>query len=347
MKKNKIGIIGRIAEGANLYDGQTVLTVNFKNELEKMDKNKIYCVDTYKYKKRFIICMFQTLICLFKCDDIFILLSKNGLTFYLPFLYYLNKIFKRNLYHRVIGGNLDKYVEQNPKWIKYLNSFKYNYVELESLANKLYKLGVTNAKDSPNFKNIKILCENELEKYNKETFNFCTFSRVTKDKGITDAINAIVKIREKYKVCLDIYGPVADEYSEEFFSLVEKYECINYKGIANPNKSVEILKEYYALLFPTFWKGEGFPGTLIDALSSGIPTIATDWNYNSEIIKENYTGFCYNVEKKEDLSKLIESIIKDKDKNYEMKKNCIKEAKKYEPQIVVGKIYKDIISNRK
>lgn len=56
------------------------------------------------------------------------------------------------------------------------------------------------------------------------------------------------------------------------------------------NQSTEVLKNYDALLFPTYYEGEGFAGTIIDAFAAGLPVIASDWKYNSEIIKQGITG---------------------------------------------------------
>ena len=59
----------------------------------------------------------------------------------------------------------------------------------------------------------------------------------------------------------------------------------------NPEKAYSTLSKYDCMLFPTYWKGEGFPGVVIDAFIAGLPVIATDWNMNTEIIKEGENGF--------------------------------------------------------
>jgi hypothetical protein len=46
-------------------------------------------------------------------------------------------------------------------------------------------------------------------------------------------------------------------------------DTCKYCGIIDSHKSVDALKSYLALLFPTHWKHEGIPGTVIDALSVG------------------------------------------------------------------------------
>jgi len=341
VNNKRIGIIGRTADHVELYDGQTILTRQLRNELERQLPNYVIkCVDTYNYKRRFASCMIQTLICLAFCDSIIILLSRNGLSFYLPFLYYMNKIFHRKIYHRVIGGSLATLIEKHPKWTKYLNSFQYNFVELPSLMNKLEDCGLSNVEVSPNFKALSILCEEDFPKYDKPPFRFCTFSRVTKEKGISEAINAIDRVNHSVGhtvVEVDIYGPIDESYREELEALLTDIPAAKYKGLVPANRSVEIIKDYYMLLFPTTWEGEGFPGTLIDAFSAGVPTIATNWNYNAEILTEGKTGFCYDIAE-EKLQDRIEFAIKNPTQIASMRAACITEARKYLPNIVVGEL---------
>ena len=349
-KKVNIGIIGRVAKEKDLFDGQTVLTRLFSSELKnRVENSEMYFVDTYNYKKNAIQCFGKTMYVLKKCDYIFILLSRNGLKVYLPLLYYFNKIFHKKIFHRVIGGNLDDLVKKNTTWKKYLNSFEYNYVETQGMKNKLEKLGINNVIVSANFKPINPISNIELlniinEKKNEK--RFCIFSRVTKEKGITDAIMAINIVSKELNkpIYLDIYGPIDSCYKEELDRLLANNKNVTYKGVVNYNDSVNVLKNYYMLLFPTYWISEGFPGTVIDCLAAGLPIIATDWNYNSEIIKNNVTGLIYKRDSEnKNLVKALEYSINNEEKILDMKKNCMKEFEKY----TTDKIFKDIIMNLK
>ena len=177
------------------------------------------------------------------------------------------------------------------------------------MLNALVKQGLKNAKHLPNFKRLKVLDESELIYQYNEPYKLCTFSRVMKEKGIEDAINAVTSINnEKKRVVftLDIYGQIDDNYKERFDELKSAFpDYIKYKGVVDFDKSVDVLKEYMALLFPTYYEGEGFAGTILDAYASGVPIIATDWKYNAEIIHNLKDGLIYDYRTPEKLRSIL------------------------------------------
>ena len=109
------------------------------------------------------------------------------------------------------------------------------------------------------------------------------------------------------------------------------------------NQSTEVLKNYDALLFPTYYEGEGFAGTIIDAFAAGLPVIASDWKYNSEIIKQGITGMITKTHSISELKNAILSINSDVEKWNFMRKNCISEAKMYLPANAMKKLI-DIVN---
>lgn len=137
-----------------------------------------------------------------------------------------------------------------------------------------------------------------------------------KEKGIEDAIEAIRDInseRGKKIVTLDIYGPAEESYLNHLKEILKDDDVCAYKGVVLANESVEALKDYYALLFPTHWKHEGIPGTIIDALSAGVPIIARRWQYCGEMIDDKKTGLVYDFEEPDLLRTRIEYAIEHQD----------------------------------
>ena len=117
---------------------------------------------------------------------------------------------------------------------------------------------------------------------------------------------------------------------------------ISYQGMVPYDKSVEAIKDYYALLFPTYWDGEGFPGTIVDAFSAGLPVIATDWNCNAEIVDDMVNGIIYPNEDIKDLRSAIEWCISHKKEVINWKKSCLEKAREYQPDSYIEKIIKTI-----
>lgn len=343
-KNKKIGIIGHFGGKENILDGQTIKTKILHEELSKAIDWEIMKVDTYYKKKNPVKLLIDTFKCLFSTKDIIVLLSGNGMKFYFPILSFFAQKFHTNIYHDVIGGNLDVYVSKYPKFKKYLNSFQINWVETAGMKGKLEKQGIENCEVMPNFKRLSIASIDISKQKFSEPYRFCIFSRVMREKGIEDAIDAIESINEEAgkEICsLDIYGRIDDGYVERFEKVLKQVtNAIQYKGMVPYDKSVEAIKDYYALLFPTYWKGEGFPGTIVDAFSAGLPVIATNWNCNGEIVDNGINGILYPNKKIETLKKAIEFLMSDQKLVEMMKKNCIKSANRFQPD----KYIKDIIS---
>ena len=343
-KDRNVGIIGHFGGKENFLDGQTVKTKILYEELKNATNWKFVLVDTYYKKKNPLKLIFQTLHCLFSCKDIFVSLSGNGMRMYFPILSFFAKFGKR-IYHDVIGGNLALYVVKYPKFKKYLNSFVVNWVETKKTKKELIDIGIINVEVIPNFKRLSII-ENPMPQSLQKPYKFCTFSRVMKEKGIETAIETIETINriEGETICtLDIYGPIDEKYKSRFTDIIKTVSNnIQYCGTVPFNKSVEKLQSYFALLFPTYWDGEGFAGTIVDALTAGIPVIATDWNCNAEIIEDGKNGIIYPNQNIRTLKDAIEWMIQNVEVVLEMKAFCIESAKQYQPEQYIKKIIQKV-----
>ena len=340
--KEKLGIIGHFGAGKAFYDGQTIKTLTLRDGLEKFcgEDFELICADTYYVKHNIIKFLWQLICCLLQCDSMIVLLSKKGRKILFPILYLSTTLLKKKIYHCAIGGRLADEAE-NTKVKKYISSFKANWVETKELEHRLKAMGVKNAEYMPNFKNIKPIDAEKIKKIESPPFRFCTFSRVMREKGISDAIEAICAVnRIRGNIAeLDIYGQIEPSYEKEFNTLIEKHSgTVNYCGIVPPEESVSVLSEYYMLLFPTHWSREGIPGTIIDALASGLPVIARQWRYCDEMLVHGVTGYCYPFDAPEKLSECIERAIEEESSVRNMRSNCLARAEKYKPEVCIADI---------
>lgn len=345
-KLNKVCVCGHFAFGDNLLNGQTVKTKIITSQLEqKLSEDEVVKLDTHGTKK-LIALPFMLCSKLSRCRNIIIFPAQNGLRIIAPLLNLLNKLFHRKLHYVVIGGWLPDFLIGKKHLTKVLKKFDYIYVETFAMQNALNHMGFENVCVMPNCKPLTVLSPDNLVYNEKLPFKLCTFSRVMKEKGIEDAIEA-VKIANKSLgrtvYTLDIYGQV-DSSQVEWFDQIQKSfpDFIRYCGIVDFEKSVTTVKEYHALLFPTYYDGEGFAGTLIDAMASGVPVVASDWKYNSEIVKAGVTGYIYSAKNVEELARILQSDVYSFEKIKAMKENCLTEAEKYQPDKVVDILFEKL-----
>lgn len=341
----RIGIIGHFGGKEKFNDGQTIKTIAIYDAFRDYGFNNIDKIDTFYIRKNPAMFCGKFLLGLIRDKKYVVLLSSNGRQVLFPVLGFMSRYLHKEVYHYGIGGRLAREVSEKPRWKKYVSSFKSNWMESVELADKLQEMGIRNAIYLPNFKKLNIMKEEDLRTDYKPPYRLCTFSRVMEEKGIEDAINAVKNVNDKYGkeiVTLDIYGSGENEYLQKLDRILQKVPSCHYCGVVPANESVEVLKDYYLLLFPTHWKHEGIPGTIIDALSAGIPVVARRWQYCDEMLQHKVTGYIYDFEQPENLEKMIEYAINHIPETMAMKKNCIKRAYDYSEEHVMKHVLKQM-----
>lgn len=339
---NRIGICGHYGGNKNCLDGQTVKTKIITKELQKdLGSNEVKIVDTYGGKKRLLPIVFNLIKLVMQCKNIIILPAHNSLRIFAPLLAFVNSFYHRKLHYVVIGGWLPEFVATR-KWLKnVLMKFNFIYVETSTMKNKLEATGFTNIVLLPNCKDLNVIQSEELVFTKQEPFKLCTFSRVMKEKGIEDAVNAVKAVNDKIGknvYTLDIYGQVDKEQTDWFAKLQTKFpDYVKYKGSVPFDKTTEVLKDYFLLLFPTKFYTEGIPGTIVDAYAAGLPVISSRWESFSDVVEDNITGIGYEFGSDEALIETLEMIEHNPQTVINMKEACLRKSKSYLPKFVVGR----------
>jgi glycosyltransferase involved in cell wall biosynthesis len=68
------------------------------------------------------------------------------------------------------------------------------------------------------------------------------------------------------------------------------------------------LADYDVLVLPTFWKGEGYPGVIIEAFCAGVPVIATSLDGIKEIVSHGKNGLLVQPKNVAELAGAMRSI---------------------------------------
>lgn len=260
--------------------------------------------------------------------------------------YKLIKIVKRlfpsiRLNYFVIGGILPNFISQlEMKQRECYSIVKWFMVESQEMKRKMELLGYKNVIHIPNFKKIAYIPEKSTE--TSVPFRFVFLSRIIPEKGcdlIMEATRRINKEIGEDKFLVHFYGKIDDSYESQFLKIINEIPNAEYKGFLNlaDVSNYDVLASYSAMLFPTFWKGEGFPGILIDAMIAGTPVIASEWGYNTEIIENGTTGIIIKSKNVDELANAMNSFICNHSKVAEMTRHCRIQAMEYDTAKVLNK----------
>ena len=334
----KIGVLGHFGFGKTLLNGQTIKTKNVTQALEEVfGESQVIKRDTHGGVSSLFLVPFQIIELLNKCENIIIFPAQNGVRVIVPLLVLFNTFFQRKLHYVVIGGWLPSLCKSSSILIKLLNQLDVIYVETLTMKRSLEGLDFKNVEVMHNFKNIKPL-EVPIS-INNNPHLLCTFSRVMKEKGIEDAIKIVDKLNSsstQYE--LHIYGQIEPSQMQWFEKLKSQFpDYVSYCGLIPYDQSVDVLKQYDVLLFPTSYDGEGFAGTLLDSMAAGVPIVASNWKYNNEIVNNN-SGILVEVGNIEMYCNAVNNLIN----NYDMRCSALSEAQKYLPRNAISPLLSNL-----
>ena len=349
----KIGICGHFNIGHKAVGGQTIRTRSLaKLLMEAYGPDQVMKVDTAHWKRKAPFLFFRCISMALHSEHIIVLPAKNGVKLLIPLFVLLSGLLGKKLHYIIIGAWLPDTLKKYPYLVKPLKKVDYIYAQTGTLLHKLSDWGIqSNTYLLPNFKSWQSgsFCPDE-RKYQKP-YRLCILSRINHKKGIESAIRVISRINREERhtiVELDLYGPIEETYKESFHRLLKQYApFVRYQGVLDYNKTPEIIKDYYLMLFPTKYYTEGFPGTILDAYFSGVPVLASRWESSPDVIREGITGYTYEFDNEEDFYLKLRTLVQNEQMVIDLKKSCLLEAEKYKAENVMKALTEHMNCKRK
>lgn len=326
-----ISVIGNFGSDYNMYCGQVQRTINIYNALSMNTKHNIQKVST---QSKSIINYLKIIKAIIFSSSIVILPGPKSLHQTLKILSLLGKLEKTN--YVVIGGWLPDYLERNPTDILLLNQLASVHVQTEGMVAKLTNLGMNKVYWLPNFRIYEKKFDIPLKRNYSNSLKFVYYARITETKGIRLLVSAFIALnKEKPNTELYIYGPVEPDCEELIKTISKSDGKIKFKGILR-DYTRETLSEYDVLVFPTHYDGEGFPGTILEGILSGLPIIASDWKYNKELIDKYHVGLMHDPFSADDLMMKMKSIVDDVHLLEVFRNNCIEATQKLNSNAIIN-----------
>lgn len=329
--KSKVLIIGFFGLKDGQIDGQTIKTNQIKELLSENHNYKIDCFDTQGFSGFKSIVVLLTKIV--SSNKIVYLPGKNNLKSLFLILTFICQLLRIRIIFIAVGGWLYDFVSTKEKYIIALNKCDVILVETSYLKDNLSRLGLLNVEMFPNFRISRTV--NSIDLRNDDgVLRIVFMARIMEEKGIYTLIefeNWLLKnygnLKNKFEI--DFYGPISKNDEKQFLETIEHSEICNYKGVTSPNDVYEVLSKYDVLVLPTFYVGEGSPGSLIDAYFSGIPVIVSDWKQVPEFVQPGDTGFVFPLESPDVLFDKLIFLHRNSDELRRLKVNAINYSKNF------------------
>jgi glycosyltransferase involved in cell wall biosynthesis len=300
----KILLIGPLGNKLNptKAGGTDVL---FLDLIHQLDQNKIKytVIDTDKsnYYNAFIalLTIWLKLIRLGKhCNHISLHGTVNSYIFVAPIAVFYSKLLKKTISLRKFAGNFNEVYESMPFFLRWiisgtLQKSDFNFFETHYLVTYFSKFNPNtfwfpNVRTKPN-----IIRNGDYKK------RFIFIGDITREKGILELLEASNLLDDTYTIHL--YGKINNDFLGFDFS---PYKAEYKKALAHQDV-LKTMCQYDVLILPSH--REGYPGVIIEALSIGLPIIASNLDGIKEMIDEKCAVFIH-PHNSEEISNALSSI---------------------------------------
>lgn len=237
-----------------------------------------------------------------------------------------------------IGGTIPEEAASRPLYRKVLKDASVVAVETSGVCQSLRDLGMDNVVVMPNMvENTGDV--NTMRRFEERPTRFVYLSSIRNGKGIKTMLEAFRKLQQltRNEAILDIYGPIRPDFDLSLFDDIDANSApIRYLGAVPHSEVSNTMRNYHCLLFPSEFETEGFPGIIAEAMSIGLPIIASNVAHNSELIEHGRNGLLFETGNAESMARTMLYLLNDPLKMDGISRNNRIDSQKYRSDCVVG-----------
>lgn len=249
----------------------------------------------------------------------------------------LAKIFRKKVVLHIHGGGFKKYFATNHEWIaKELNRCD-TLVVLSDSWKKWFETILPR-------KRIEVL-ENVVpqpikvkKKKSDNRLHLLFLGSITESKGIFDLLDVISNNKNVFegKLCLHIGGNGKVDKLTNLIEAKDLQDMVTYEGWADEKKKSFLFSLSDIFILPSYT--EGLPVSILEAMSYGLPIIATRIGGIPDIVSENENGMLFEAGDKEAIEHILFQCLEDTEGLCKLGEKSSKYVGNYFPDAVSFKL---------
>jgi len=268
-----------------------------------------------------------------KNPDSVLLFFSSGMSAYeKAFMGLIAKFFNTKVFLFPRGGKLIDYSKNKPLLLYMLKKANYFFAQGEQwrhYAQTTLKIHKENVYLVPNWTAtedyLNIGKYREVKPINKDNVRILYIGWIEKDKGVFELVKACEILHSHYKnLTLNLLGDGKVRLKVEKYLKERKINYINFHGWANEDQKMKFLSMSDIFVLPSF--AEGFPNSLIEAMSSKLACISTPVGNINTFFEDGKDIIFTPVGNISGLVDSIETVIKDESLNFQIVNNAYKKT---------------------
>ena len=219
-----------------------------------------------------------------KTSDLLFLNSTAGRALMMgTIVWVLSRLRQRPMTLRIFGGDYSETYARYRFFVKriaditFLRSSRV-YVQTKSVARSFRAR--KNFRWLPNTRNV------EVDPSPREAARrFLFVAQLRREKGLQETLEACLALPADCH--LSVFGPVMPDTDLRLF---DGHTRASYRGVLHPDAVPRVISQHDVLLLPSYFRAEGYPGVILEALQCGRPVISTWWKSIPEIVEHGRHG---------------------------------------------------------
>ena len=153
----------------------------------------------------------------------------------------------------------------------------------------------------------------EDKKFVKDELRIFYLSNLMKEKGIFCLLNALKNLEKNniiYKA--KIAGNIDQKYSKEILNLFTELKNAEYIGVVNGDDKKNLLEWGNVFVLPTFYKMEGQPISILEAMATTNLVVTTNHAGISDVFQDKINGYFVEKNNENSIQKILSYLAANK-----------------------------------